>query len=452
LLLTSAGGALVLLVLFAFALGTFFSSRSPVVAAPPSTSSSLIAGVVPLTRPSTAKAPPPTTASTPSTTPTLVVIPDDPQILRGLRPTIQPQPGEDRWAAIPWQASLWAGRQKAASLGKPMLVWSTHGHPLGTTCTTGMEFRKGALADGEVQTLLRDFVPVACDGWALDRAADAEGEFYRKAVHEGQAADQPLSRIGIYCITPDGHLLGQETSGTKLSVMQFLRKALGEWNALPEARRQPAAVAVEALPNPDPRYHPAAPTKGAVINVTSRFLESDGRGGWKPGSTSSGHDRLWLSDAECATMVAAKTNPNLVGQTLTRVVFRFHRFNLVDNTRGEPELWRPEQVLPRVFRINLTTQGDRMIVVLDGPFAVASAPNVATAERGYVGHMVGTIVVDLAKQEIAQFDLVAVGQMWSPDRPDRPILGVVFDMTRDENERAVLPYGITRHATDYFPK
>jgi hypothetical protein len=40
---------------------------------------------------------------------------------------IQPQPGESRWMEIPWQTSLWTARQKAATEGKPMFVWSGSG-------------------------------------------------------------------------------------------------------------------------------------------------------------------------------------------------------------------------------------------------------------------------------------------------------------------------------------
>lgn len=45
--------------------------------------------------------------------------------------TIRPAPGEDVFATIPWQTSLWAAREKAAKEGKPILLWEMDGHPLG---------------------------------------------------------------------------------------------------------------------------------------------------------------------------------------------------------------------------------------------------------------------------------------------------------------------------------
>jgi hypothetical protein len=50
-----------------------------------------------------------------------------------LRALIKPGKGEDKWAAIPWQTSLWEARKLAAEQGKPILLWEMDGHPLGCT-------------------------------------------------------------------------------------------------------------------------------------------------------------------------------------------------------------------------------------------------------------------------------------------------------------------------------
>jgi hypothetical protein len=44
---------------------------------------------------------------------------------------VKPQPGEDKWAEIPWLADLWQARQAAAKAGKPILLWEMDGNPLG---------------------------------------------------------------------------------------------------------------------------------------------------------------------------------------------------------------------------------------------------------------------------------------------------------------------------------
>jgi hypothetical protein len=48
-----------------------------------------------------------------------------------LKSLIQPDSGEDKWAEIPWLASLWQARERAAAEGKPILLWEMDGHPLG---------------------------------------------------------------------------------------------------------------------------------------------------------------------------------------------------------------------------------------------------------------------------------------------------------------------------------
>jgi hypothetical protein len=48
-----------------------------------------------------------------------------------LRKVIRPLDGEDPFATIPWETSLWDARTKAAAAGKPILLWEMDGHPLG---------------------------------------------------------------------------------------------------------------------------------------------------------------------------------------------------------------------------------------------------------------------------------------------------------------------------------
>jgi hypothetical protein len=44
---------------------------------------------------------------------------------------VPPAPGEDRFDAVPWRLTLADARRDAAAAGKPILLWSMDGHPLG---------------------------------------------------------------------------------------------------------------------------------------------------------------------------------------------------------------------------------------------------------------------------------------------------------------------------------
>jgi hypothetical protein len=52
---------------------------------------------------------------------------------RELWAVIRPQAGEGKWDRIPWMASLWDARKRAAVEGKPILLWEMDGNPLGCT-------------------------------------------------------------------------------------------------------------------------------------------------------------------------------------------------------------------------------------------------------------------------------------------------------------------------------
>jgi hypothetical protein len=44
---------------------------------------------------------------------------------------IKPQPGEWKFADIPWARTIWEARKKAAEEGKPLFIWYMAGEPLG---------------------------------------------------------------------------------------------------------------------------------------------------------------------------------------------------------------------------------------------------------------------------------------------------------------------------------
>ena len=59
--------------------------------------------------------------------------PINPAKFEQLHALIKPKAAEEKWAQIPWLASLWEARQRAAREGKPILLWEMDGHPLGCT-------------------------------------------------------------------------------------------------------------------------------------------------------------------------------------------------------------------------------------------------------------------------------------------------------------------------------
>jgi hypothetical protein len=54
-----------------------------------------------------------------------------PQSFDRLLKLIKPTADEASWAAIPWMINMGEARKKAAAEGKPLVVWTMSGEPLG---------------------------------------------------------------------------------------------------------------------------------------------------------------------------------------------------------------------------------------------------------------------------------------------------------------------------------
>lgn len=53
--------------------------------------------------------------------------PITPDQLAPLQKLIRPQPGESKWAAIPWMTDLQEARRRAVAEDKPLFVWRAGG-------------------------------------------------------------------------------------------------------------------------------------------------------------------------------------------------------------------------------------------------------------------------------------------------------------------------------------
>jgi hypothetical protein len=143
----------------------------------------------------------------------------------------------------------------------------------------------------------------------------------------------------------------------------------------------------------DARYNPSLPQGGCVVRVQARVL-----GGYPPTTdrwnkifqTSLSRDNLWVSAAEQQALAK--------GQVTQSLQHRIARFHLVDNTRGEPSMWREKEI--RQIKITLdgtTLRGTVHLETDDG-------------KRGYVAQLMGKI--EMGSGKVVRFDMVADGSFW----------------------------------------
>lgn len=300
----------------------------------------------------------------------------------------------------------------------------------------------------------RDYVPVAADDWYQRRRDDPEGEFFRHVADQGpRKGEGGATRQGIYCLSAGGKLLYWKNAGQLPDEMRkALRWGLDAWKRLPAEERRPGAVHVADLGSVDPRYARKAPPGALVQSVYTRILDHDADGGLCRGSPTAkwgeaaARDHLWVTEGEWKSLVRPDVRKGDRFPLPARLATRILRFHLIDNTRGEPPMWRREDV--RASRLDAEVEEAtpaRLRLRLEGTALLASAADAGKADRGYDARLLGYVGYDARRGVIDRFDLVAVGDHWGEGtytrnaRPGRKPLGVAFELARGDAADQVPP-------------
>jgi hypothetical protein len=245
--------------------------------------------------------------------------------------------------------------------------------------------RESTFAHPDIVSMLKqDFVPVAIDQAYQRRQKDAEGDFYRKIASQSPRNDFRGTTQGFYAATGSGHLLFYNNNRDPDKVSRMMRKALQD--AAARVDQVEPIVAGER----DRRYAPELPEGGAVVRVRSKVL-----GGYPPTDNrwekifqnGLGRDNLWVSGEEHTALVRG-----VFPDTLMRRLARFH---LVDNTRGEPPMWRLEDL--RTVELTLN----------EGVLKGMARLQTADGKRSFEATLYGR--VESKDGKLTRFDLVAQG-------------------------------------------
>lgn len=223
------------------------------------------------------------------------------------------------------------------------------------------------------------------------RQKDREGEFFRKIAAQSPRNDFSRTTQGLFTAGPDGKLLGFTNNRSPERVRRMLLTA--------RARAVGDAVPIEGG-KVDSRFNPRPPEGGLVVRVNAQVL-----GGYQAAESQSerifqsaiSRDNLWVSKREHAALAKGG-----VPQTLQHRIARFH---LVDNTRGEPPMWKEAEL--NVCRMSL--QG----TTLTGRVELRSADG----RREFKCDLLGD--VEVAGGKVTRFDIVAKGKFRGEGRYTR---------------------------------
>ncbi len=318
--------------------------------------------------------------------------------------------------------------------------------------------RASAFADPAIIKMCQEqFVAVTGDDWYQRRRKDKEGEFFRKLAETSGKQGHTLQ--GIYLFAPDGTPLAYKNAGHSADfIRDMMRNALVAFAKLPEAKRKPA---IPDPGEPDPNYHRAPPDGGLILKVFTRILDlKEGeycKGSCKSvGGEKAARDHVWITKDEVKALAPAKAEVGFRYPVPASVATRLARFHLLDNTRGEPQLWKPDHVRARRMSLVVTSAtADAVELRLEGEVILRTDADAAKAERGYEARLFGVLRYRPAKGTFDRFDLTAVGTHWgehwdtAPARPGRTLLGHSFELAADRPGDRVPPQAI-RERDKYF--
>lgn len=246
--------------------------------------------------------------------------------------------------------------------------------------------RESTFADPTIVKLLQTrFIPVAIDQAYQRRQKDNEGRFYQKIANQGPRKIGRGTTQGLYTADAAGTLLAFTNNRGAQRVQRMLQTAL--------QKHQPVKVAAITKGLPDARYNPQPPEGGLVVRVTSKILsgyeepENEFR---RIFQTSLGRDNLWIRADEHTTLAK--------GQLPKSLLKRLARYHLVDNTRGEPTMWRENEIEKLEGKI------------INGQLRATVQLKTAKGDRGYHTQLLGKL--EIKNGRVTRLDLVAKGQFW----------------------------------------
>ena len=251
------------------------------------------------------------------------------------------------------------------------------------------------------------------------------------------------TRQGIYAATADGRLLSFKNGQQPETMLPMMREGLDKFASASSAH-------VGALPAAeDGRYSRHAPEGGLVLNVFSRILGiKGGSTEWNP-NVATGRDHIWITREEMAQLAPREWRKGASFAMPESVARRLCRYHLVDNVRGEPVAWRPEELSS--CRVTLTVADPaKGFIELSGRATMTHG-----IERGYDARLFGEIVIDRSQSRLTRLDILAAGNAFGEGPytrgapPGTFLLAIAFQICQDPPSAQAPPQG-SRDLTDYM--
>jgi hypothetical protein len=321
-----------------------------------------------------------------------------------------------------------------------------------------------------------NFIPVAGDDWYHRQRDDAVGKFFRAVAEQGpRGGAMNDTNQGVYCFTASGKLLWFGNSKDPGHNLGAYRQAVFAFRRLPAEEREPGAVKVPPLDDKkvDEQFSRKLPEGALAIRVFARALERDENGKCKVCEIKSRNqkagllsslDHMWIPIEEWRKLIPRDAKAGDKVAVPEALAMRIARFHLVDNTRGEPDMWTAEHVRKNAMALTVVeATADVLKLRLDGDMLLstsdqipATSAEVQRGERGYDVALLGGIQVDRKKGVITKFNVVALGDHWGTSRytgeprPGKAPLGIAFELANGKQAADVVPPQASRKWEEYL--
>ncbi|MGI8922711.1 MAG: hypothetical protein ACR2HJ_01500 [Fimbriimonadales bacterium] len=256
-----------------------------------------------------------------------------------------------------------------------------------------------------IRTLQNDFIPVAgniaelawsrtgASRWFMSTAGKVN---YR--VRSGQTVQ------GFYTVAADGTAYGFENVRDAKVVIRMLTEARDAFHAHPPIQLAISTEGSEGVfsRSPDPTV--------SVVRVYTRVrpvpLAANSL------NKSVGRDHLWIIGSDVKAIIAAGANGSgfKMPDALAGRIVRYH---LVDNVRGEPDMWLAGQVKRADFTMKpLGKSKGKLLYSFRGAFT----QKLSDGSRGLGGTIRGEMDLDAANNRVIRFRAYAEAQAWGDSK------------------------------------
>jgi len=288
-----------------------------------------------------------------------------------------------------------------------------------------------------IHRLQTEFIPVSGNTAELQFRRTPAAAWFMQMANQADWRSQPGNTTqGFYVAAADGTCYGWMNERDLPKLQALMDRGLEQFRAHP-----PAAV---AIPDTDlaARFAAAPDPSTSVVRVFTRIRPVPA--GADPINNGVGRDQMWIFAEDVRDLLEASESADefeMPRALATRMV----RFHLIDNVRGEPDMWKPDQVRKAAFTVRIAARAPgRRDFTFSGEFAQGLPDD----SRGQEGTIRGEFSVDTETRKVTRFRAYSEGKAWgcseyTPEEPEgRFPLIIAMVETDDAIARAVPPQAV----------